>query len=209
MTITYAQAKGAPLSVSEADGNIADLDERTKLGWIDIVSELYYRDSPATPIATNYKGGLYLPEFTANDTLEAFATFHIPHGYKPGLIYPHVHFVTKSTAGGVVRIGFEYTWARRHDSLIGNKKFQNTQFLYIDYTVAEGSDDLHIVAETPEGVGIDGSGIEVDSVILMRMFREGAHPNDTFAHSIWGICADLHIQVDRTATINRAPNFYA
>lgn len=208
MTITYAQDKGAPLSVSEADGNIADLDERTQVGWIDIVSELFYRDSPSTPIATQYKGGIYLPEFTANDTIEAFATFHIPHGYKPGLIYPHVHFTTKTTGAGTVRWGFEYTWARRHDSLSGNRKFQNTQYLYTDFVVAEGNDDTHFVSETPEGVGIDGTGIEVDSVILMRVYREGAHENDTLAASVWGICCDLHIQVDRTATKNRGPDFY-
>jgi len=209
MAITLATIKGAPLSLAEADGNIGDLDGRTAAGWADIVSELYYRDSPATPTASQYKGGIYLPEFLTGQTMEAFATFHVPHTWKPGtMLYPHMHFVTASNAAGVVRWGFEYTWARRHDST-GQTAFQTTQTLSLDFTIAANSADKHFVAEMPEGQGITGTNLEVDAVILMRVFREGAHGNDTFGASAFGICCDLHIEVDRAATPSRAPDFYS
>jgi len=34
------------------------------------------------------------------------------------------------------------------------------------------------------------------------------HANDTFVGSVWAITSDLHTEVDRAATPNRAPNFY-
>jgi hypothetical protein len=44
-------------------------------------------------------------------------------------------------------------------------------------------------------------------MVLCRIYREGAHVNDTFADSIWGITADLHIEVDKASTPFRAQNF--
>lgn len=208
MTITTRAGKGSALTHNELDGNFTDLDTRTGAGWADLVSELFYRDSPATPSASNYKGGIYLPEFVADSTLEGFANFHIPHSWKAGtMVYPHVHFVTTSNATGVVRWGFEYTLARRHDST-GQITFGTTQTINVDFTIPSNSADKHFVCEAPELGGIDGTNLEVDAMILMRIFREAAHVNDTFAASVWLITVDLHIEVDRASTPNRAPDFY-
>jgi len=208
MTITYAASKGAPLSVAEADANVQQFDTRTKDGWADIVSELYYRDSPSSPTAANYKGGLYLPEFLTGQTMEVFSNFHIPHSWRAGtMLYPHVHFTVLNNTAGVVRWGFEYTFARRHDSS-SHTTFPATQVIVIDFSIPANSADTHFVCEAPEAGGITGTNLEVDAMVLTRIYREGAHANDTYPGSCFGITADLHIEVDRAATPNRAPDFY-
>jgi hypothetical protein len=209
MTIIYRSSKGVDLVPSEVDGNFSELDTRTAEGWADIVSEMYLRNGPSSPSVAQYKNGIYLYEFTATDTLEVFSNFHIPHGWKPGtMIYPHIHFTTSSNETGVVRWGFEYTWARRHESS-SYTTFPATQTLTVDFTIPANSADKHFVCEVPDLAGIDGTNIEVDSMIMMRIYREAAHINDTFPDSVFGITTDVHIEVDRQATPNRAPNFYA
>jgi hypothetical protein len=209
MTVTYRSVKGAPLSIAEADANAAQFDLKTKDGWADIVSEFYIRDSPSCPGTSPFIGGIYLLEFNPTDTLEAFANFHVPHAYKPNTrIYPHVHFGTTSNETGVVRWVVEWSFARRHDST-GQTTFPATQNIVIEFTVPANSAHKHFVAEAAEGFGIPGTHIEVDGMILCRIYREAAHANDTFPDSVWAITADMHIEVDRHATPNRGPDFYA
>lgn len=208
MTLNTRAAKGSRLSFEEADANWGVLDTKTKDGWFDIVSEFYTRGGPAAPGVSQFIGGIYLLEFSDTDTLEAFANFHIPHAYKPGsMIYPHVHFSVQGNNAGTVRWGFEYTFARSAAST-GQTAFPATVTIYIDYAVPANSAYKHFIAEAPEGTGIPGTHIEVDGMILSRVFREPAHANDTFVGSVWAITSDLHTEVDRHATPNRAPNFY-
>lgn len=207
MTITYRQAKGSPLTISELDGNFSHLEQRVQNGWADIVAEIYTRGGPSSPVPTLYKGSIYLYEFTPTDMLETFSNFHIPHSWRVGsMLYPHLHFSVKSNDTGVVRLGFEYTGANRHDDT-GVIVFGDTQTIYLEFTIPANSAYTHFVAEVPELGGIDGSQLNVDAMVMMRIFRDGAHVNDTFPESIWGITADLHIEVDKSSTPFRAPNF--
>lgn len=209
MTLLTASGKGAPLTPTEADANLTEIQTKTGDGWADIVSEFYTRGGPASPGVSAVIGGIYLLEFSDTDVLEAFSNFHIPHSYKQNtMIYPHIHFLTSSNNAGTVRWGFEYTFARRHDST-GQTTFPSTSTIYIDFAIPANSAYKHFVAEAPEGQGISGTPIEVDGMIMTRIFRDPTHANDTFSGSVWAITADLHIEVDRHATINRAPNFYA
>ena len=208
MAITYRSVKGSPLSVSEADANAAQFDLKTKDGWADIVSEFYTRGGPASPGVSQFIGGIYLLEFSPTDTLEAFANFHIPHAYKQNtMMYPHIHFSTQSNAAGVVRWVVEWTFARRHDST-GQTAFPATQTNVIEFSIPANSANKHFIAEAAEGQGIPGTNIEVDGMVMCRIYREAAHVNDTFDASVWAITSDLHIEVDRASTPNRAPNFY-
>lgn len=63
-----------------------------------------------------------------------------------------------------------------------------------------------MVTEVPEVDAILSSEIEPDSVIKMRIFRDGV--NDTHGSNIHGMFSDLHYQIARVGTINKAPNFY-
>ena len=208
MTITTRSGKGSPLSYAEMDANLNQFDLKTKDGWADIVSELIIRDTSFGPIGTVYKSGLYLWAFPSGEMREAFANFHIPHSWKQGtMLYPHMHFTTSSNASGVVRWGFEYTAARRHDSG-SSTTFPATQTIYVDFTINANSADQHFVCEAPQDGGISGTNREVDAMVLTRIFRDGLHDNDTFPDSVLGITADIHIEVDRHSTPNRAPDFY-
>lgn len=207
-TLITSSGKGAPLTPTEADNNLSLLQTRTGEGWFDIVSEFFTRGGPASPGVSAFIGGIYLLEFTDTDTLEAFANFHIPHAYKPGsMIYPHIHFSVQTNNAGTVRWGFEWTFARSAAST-GQTAFPTTQTIYIDFPVPANSAYKHFIAEASEGNGIPGTHIEVDGMILSRVFRAPAHANDTFVGSVWAITSDLHTEVDRASTPNRAPNFY-
>lgn len=211
----YQNQAGRLLTPAEVDENFAGLDLKTKDGWADIVSEFYTRGGPASPGVSQFIGGIYLLEFSDTDVLEAFANVHIPHAYRPGtMMYPHIHFAVKANGAGTVRWGVEWTFARRHDST-GQTRFTSPQTIYIDFPVPansgeyNGENPIHFVAEAAPGAGIPGTHIEVDGMVMCRVFRDPAHVNDTFVGSAWAITSDMHIEVDRHATPNRAPNFYA
>lgn len=209
MAITTRSGKGSPLTYAEMDANLSQFDTKTKDGWADIVAELYTRAGVNSPNTTNFRNGIWLYEFDPTVTMEAFANFHIPHSYKVGtMLYPHMHFSVQSNNSGVVRWGFEWTYARRHDSS-GTITFGATQTLYKDFTIAANSAYTHFVAEVDNLAGIPSTDVEVDGMILMRIFRDPTHPNDTFPDSVFGITADIHHETDRHATPQRAPDFYA
>ena len=63
----------------------------------------------------------------------------------------------------------------------------------------------HMVAETGP---ISSPSIEPDALVLVRVFRDAAHVNDTCTNGVFGFTADIHYQSDRHSTLNHAPNFY-
>jgi hypothetical protein len=203
-TLITSVGKGAPLTPTEADGNLSLLQTRTGDGWRDNISSIDTRGGGNAPERNLYRDGIYLYEFSASQMNEVFSNFHIDHDYKLGtMLYPHFHFVTTNTGSGVVRLGFEYTFAKGH----GLEAFPATTTLYRNFSVAANSQNIHFVAEMPEGQGIPGTGVDTDGVVLMRIFRDAGHTDDTFPGTVFGILADLHYEVDRYSTINRAPNF--
>jgi hypothetical protein len=205
-TPTLRAEAGRPLTSAEIDDNWRLVETRTGEGWRDMIADINPRSGGTAPSLNLYRDGIYLYEFSAGDLNDVFANFHIDHDYKLNtMLYPHFHFVTTNTGGGVVRLGFEYTFALGH----GMGTFPATTTLTLNFTVPAGSQHVHFVAEMPEGQGIPGTGIDTDGVILMRIFRDGAHADDTFPGTIFGITADLHYEVDRYATKNRAPDFRA
>jgi len=139
---------------------------------------------------------------------ECFANFHMGHDYIPGsMVYPHVHWSPNTTASGVVRWGIEYTWARRHDST-GQTHFPATNTLYIDVDIEAGGHQYgHMVNESPDGFGIPGDTIEVDSIIMCRFFRDATHVNDTFPDSAFLLSVDIHYQSLVKTTPSRFPPF--
>jgi len=207
MTITYRSSKGTDLTPNEVDGNFNDLATRTNAGWRDLVMGFEARGGPNSAVLTNYRNGIYLYAFAAARTQEVFSTAHIDHDYKVGTaLYPHIHFTTSTLSSGVVRWGFEYTWAQRRDGAVGHYTFGPTTMVYTEYTVT-GESYVHHVSEVSTGGAIDGTNIDVDTVILFRIFRDGDHANDTYPDQVFGFTADLHYQSDKHATPNKAAPF--
>ena len=57
----------------------------------------------------------------------------------------------------------------------------------------------HMVAETGP---ISSPSIEPDALVLVRVFRDAAHVNDTCTNGVFGFTADIHYQSDRHSTLN-------
>lgn len=156
----------------------------------------------ALPTWGTFLGGISVWKFPSNSIKELWLNFHIDHDYKPNsLIFPHIHWAPTTTGAGTVRWGIEYTAAKGH----GQQTFPVTQTIYLEQA-ASGIANRHQITET--SVGID-FGIEVDAVIMVRVFRDATHVNDTYAGDAVGLFCDLHYESDRLNTPQKSPNFYA
>jgi hypothetical protein len=205
MSITLRSSKGSPLTHPELDGNFSDLDTRTALGWRDnIVPLTVDPTSPNAPTWAAFRGGLKAWQFAPGELTEADSEFHIDHDYAMGTpLYLHVHWSTASTQVGTVRWGFEYTVAKGHQQ----EAFPETTTIYVEQ-VTTGTAYMHYVGEVSPANTIPGTGIEPDTVIKIRLFRDGGHANDTLDAAAFGIFLDLHYQADKATTPNKAPNFF-
>ena len=205
MTIVTRQAKGAPLTHAEGDNNIVELDTRTKLGWRDTVVQLIPRGGPTEPPMQLFIGGLYFFSFSYLDMQEGFASFHVDHDYALGTpLYPHIHWSCATSDIGTVRWGFEYTLAKGHQQMA----FGPSTTVYVEQST-DGTPFKHYIAEVPDASAIPGLNVEPDTLIIMRVFRDATHVNDTLNTNAYGICVDLHYQADKATTPNKAPNFFA
>jgi hypothetical protein len=199
------------------DGNFTDLANRTDEGWMDLVQEINVKSGANAPSFENFRDGLYAYQFAAATMNECFVNFHIPHEYNvngptgnsyPGMIYPHVHWATNTTSTGTVRWGVEYTFARREDGNTGQIAFPATQTLYIEHDIVANEQYVHQVNESAEGLGIPSGGqMQVDALVLCRVFRDAAHVNDTFPDPVFLLTADVHIPVNVFSTPSRFPPF--
>jgi hypothetical protein len=170
------------------------------LGWADITGNILTGGAIA-PVRTNFRGNIDLYAFSATAQNEAWFTYHVPHDYAPGTdIYFHVHWSTAGTNTGVVRWVFEYTIAKGH----GQSVYPVPSTATVDQAYAAPA-YRHMLAET---TAISSPELEPDSVILVRLTREGGNPVDTQTGVAYLITADVHYQSDRHATKNRTPNFY-
>lgn len=204
MTITTLSGKGSTLSYGELDGNFEDLDYRTKLGWRDNVVQLIPRGGPTEPPMQLFRDNIYFFAFSYLDMQEGFASFHIDHDYALGTkLYPHIHWSCAGTEVGTVRWGFEYSLAKGHQQAA----FGASTTVYVEQTT-DGTPYKHYIAEVPEPSAIPGLNVEPDTLIIMRVFRDATHVNDTLNANAYGICVDLHYQADKATTVNKAPNFY-
>jgi len=182
----------------------------TDVGWRDNIVDIVVKGSGAnSPAWSIIRDGIYGYEFNGTATLHEFwVKFHIDHDYKLGsAIFPHVHFCIGNSANtGNIKWFFEYTIAKGHQQATGSDFAATTTVSQVQ-AITAGSQYKHYVCEY--STGITDAKLEPDSIIMMRIYRDGADAGDTFPDSVWGICADLHYQFDRYGTLNKAPDFYA
>ena len=181
----------------------------TAFGWRDLMGPIEARGN-SSPTWAVFRNGIYGYAFPSNSSKEAFIVFHIDHDYAVGTnLYPHIHFSSKTTSAGVVRFGIEWTVAKGHQQSTGSI-FGATTTTYVEATLTATVDQYkHFVLEVGDAAAIPSTNVEVDGLILMRIFRDTASANDTFPDDIFVWQADLHYQTAKFATKNKAPNFYA
>jgi hypothetical protein len=227
MSITLRSVKGAALSHAELDANFTDLiaGQTTALAatggtidgnvlltagagllWDDITGEITVKGGGANnPSWAAFQGGIYAYQCSASTMQEVWIDFHILHDIAPGtLLYPHVHWSTTGTNTGVVRWGIEYTVAKGHQQ----QAFPATTTVYVEQA-GSGTAHQHMIAEVSLADAIPATNIEVDALVMTRIFRDASHANDTQTDPAFLLMADLHYQKQYLGTLNKSPNFYA
>lgn len=174
-------------------------------GWRDMTADLSAGRAvgASAPTWTAWNGGnMDALSFSAGSMNEVWITFHPDHDVIEGeLYYPHIHWMPNTTSTGVVRWGFEYTQAKGHQQ----EAFPATATIYIEDTISTDSQYQHRIAEASDAQAI--AMPEIDSLVLMRVFRDAAHPNDTFPDAVFGLTVDLHYRAGQLATKGKRPDF--
>ncbi len=146
--------------------------------------------NPATEAA--YKGGLVL-SFAKAATNVVYFTCQVPHAYKVGTnIYPHVHYVPKTTGAGAIVWQLTYSWANI------NGTFAAETTLPVTTTGALTADKQHLTSFDP----ITGTGKGISSMLICSLSRLGADAADTYDDVAYLLEFDFHYLSDDTGSKN-------
>ena len=131
--------------------------------------------------------GVYSYAFSASAENEFWTTLQMPHGWKLGSdIEPHIHWAPMTTDTGTVRWGIEYVWSNI-DGTYGNSTIAYAE------DAADGTALKHQLADF---AAVSGTGKTLSSVLLVRLFRDAVHGNDTFTGTAMILEFDIHYEVD-------------
>ncbi len=145
-----------------------------------------------------------LPEFADAATKERLCEFIIPRGYADGeTVQFFLHWTVNVINTGVVRWGLEYTLAQGHNQGV-NSAFPATTTINEEVNISTNSQYRHFTTEF--STDIPATILEPDTAILCRVYREGAHANDTFAASAFGIKAGINFKREYLAAKNKTPD---
>lgn len=200
-------------------------------GWRDLLGEITTRPAAgggaaALPDFVAYRGNVYAYRFgtTAPDNHlhEAFINYHIPHDYVPGSdLHFHIHWSqivvdTGGTAGvpGVAKWYADISYSKGHGTAGGAADAFNAPITVSVTQQASTTQYGHMIAEVQftnaGGTGglIDSARIEVDGVVMVRLYRDPTDVADTLDQNTFVHYADVHYQSTNMATKQKAPNFY-
>jgi len=201
-TDVYAVDADFALPKTSGKGIKVDVDTPT-FGWRDILGDIVVRGTgPTSPSYAVYTGtALYAYSFSATVDNEVFIVFHIPHDYVPGTdIFFHVHWSNAAATpntGNVVWT-FEYAFAKKDAAFPALSSISVTQ-------ASPATRYQHNIAET---AAVTIANMEVDGLILVRLFRDADNASDTCTDAVFVHTADVHYQSTNMATKNRTPDFY-
>lgn len=201
MTIVYRDVKGSPLTWSELDGNFADLAARTDQAWMMDGLEPTLREGVGNPaeLAT-FKGNTIAYLFIDGSVSETYVNWDVPFNWAAGTdLYAAIHWSPgANTNTGTVRWGLEFTAAPV------NGTFGDTNTFYVDSNVSTASAWKHIQAVSDP---YPGSGVAPNQRFLIRLYRDGAASQDTFAASAYLIGIDFYYQVNKFGTPSFTPPY--
>lgn len=197
MAIITSTSKGLPLTPAEADANLTELDSRTAIKWQNLRSNIITDGISNAPPVRLFNNTLYMRAFSPTTEQEITALFHMPKDYIGGTdIYPHGHVCTETASTGVVRWGFTISWANEFESGGGvpasDQYFSTPQTFYVEQTVVATDQIAHVIVESASPLSIPA--LMPDSIILMRIFRDATHANDTYPDEISLAMVDFYYQ---------------
>lgn len=193
-------------------------------GWRDITASIHLKGVGATdPDFAVYRtnGAVSISQFRFTNSgthiHEAWINFHIPHDYVPGTdIFIHAHWSqivvdTGGTAGipGVVEWNFDISYADGHGTAGGAADPFIAPFKVTVTQQASTTAFGHMIAEVQvTGASLAASTIQVDGLLLARIWRDSTATADTLNQDPFLHFVDLHYQSTNMATKQKAPNFY-
>lgn len=197
MTIVTRAGKGSPLTWAELDGNFTDLNARTAQAWMMEGLEPTLRDGVGNPCElVSFIGNTLAYQFVPGSVMEAFLNWDVPFNWAPGTdLYAALHWSPgASTNTGTVRWGFEFVQAS-----VNGVFPSSTSFFYVNGT-SDGTARKHIQSVSDP---YPGAGAAPNMRFLIRVFRDGAHPDDTFPDNALMVGVDFYYQVSKFG----APSF--
>lgn len=136
-------------------------------------------------------GGIKVFQFSASALNELFFQFQLPHSYKAGTdIYPHVHWAPSTTNTGNVIWGLEYTIANIGDTIPSETTI----------TVTDAADGTALKHQVTSFAAIDGTSCEASTMLICRVYRDGAAGGDTFTGVANLLAVDIHYEKNTLGT---------
>lgn len=208
--IRLADKNGAPLTPAEADGNIGDLAGRFAPAWnvISVTPEVRPNDVDA-PQLTLFRGGIYEYVYFGGQMSSSYCSFCVPMDYAPGT---ELRAAVQWTPGdfshdGQVRFGIEFTYAWAYGSPTAPTNHEFTVPATV-YTQASGHTNMtyHHHTKFFEAT-IPGSQVQPNMRFMMRFFRDGANPLDTFAGDVFVTGLGFYYQRNKLGQPDVLPPF--
>ena len=170
--------------------------------WTDYLSPMAQAEVAAgspSMLPFGPSGNLKALNFTTTGAKDAVMQyFHINHDIKMGTnIYPHVHWSTDGINTGAVGWNIEYSIAKGHN--------QEAFPAPTTFTLSEAASGItwqHMITEASDAQSFEAP--EVDSIVMMRIEIDSNATGDL----AFGLFVDLHTEIDRPGTPNKAPDFY-
>ena len=210
-TTSTAATLPAGATIGKASGVGIKVDTASATwGWRDIIGNLYARAAGASvPTLAAYAGtAVYQYQFSNASTNELFIEFHLPHDYVPGSdIYVHAHWSqTTADSPNAVKWSFSALYAKGHQQ----QAFQNSVTTVTVTQACSATVRQHMIGEVQLSTSgaIGGNALEVDGMILMRVWRDPADGADTATQAPFLHTVDLHYQSTNLATKGKAPDFW-
>lgn len=190
--------------VIESDGTIKS--EGTATVWDDLmVSPDVATKGGTPPVLTTYFGTMKLWAYQDAAADEVFFAIQIPHGWKEGTnMIPHVHWTT-NTATAPDNSSNRVEWKLDYTIQKVGSVFTASLTTLSSNTITVPSTGWAQYGHNLTSLGtITGSGLEISSVLLCRLYRNAAlaNTNDTFAGDAFLLSFDIHYQKDMNGSRN-------
>lgn len=121
-------------------------------------------------------------------------TLQLPHNWKAGTtIYPHIHWVPKTSGAGNVQWNLDYTWADLNEATPATFPAVTTSSVIVTgpFTINQ-----HLLSDLTAGnIGIDGTGKNYSSILICRIWRDSGLAGDTYNGDAGGLSIDFHISL--------------
>lgn len=154
------------------------------------------------PTIAVLQSGLRYWSFSAAATNEQIYRLSMPYDYAEGTdIIPYITWTTAGTNAGVVRWGLEYTIVKGYNQAT----MPANTTIYVE-TAGSGT---ALKPVTSSWAAITGTVLEPGALVLVRVFRDGAHANDTQTDVSYLLDFGVKFQRSRPfGAKNSVPPFY-